>query len=70
MRTKLMALIYLTPFAVLICSLAFANNYPFPRNATYDYGILPTEYNAQDVQTIYETWRNAYYEEQDDLARI
>ncbi|MCW5211514.1 hypothetical protein VU04_01215 [Desulfobulbus sp. TB] len=73
MRTKLMALIYLMPLAVLICSLAFAStatNYPFPQNATYDYGILPTEYDALDVQTIYETWRNAYYEEQDNLARI
>lgn len=51
MRTKLMTFIYLMPFAVLICSSAFASNYPFPHNATYDYGVLPTEYDAALLAT-------------------
>ncbi|MGB5685171.1 MAG: glycosyl hydrolase family 8 [Candidatus Electrothrix sp.] len=56
---------------MLPCFSAFAANYPFPQNSTYAYGILPTAYDAtSDVQTIYETWRNAYYEESGELARI
>lgn len=51
------------------CS-AFAAHAPFPQNSTYPYGILPTEYDVGDVQSIYETWRNTYYEESGALARI
>ena len=67
MKRKLITLICLS---IVGCCPAFAANYPFPQNSTYDYGILPTEYDASDVQTIYETWRNAHYEESGELARI
>ena len=67
MKRKLITLICLS---IIGCCSAFAANYPFPQNTAYDYGTLPTEYDASDVQSIYETWRNAYYEEDGNLARI
>ena len=67
MKKNSLILIYLLMFP---CFSAFAANYPFPQNSTYAHGILPAEYDASDVQTIYETWKNAHYEESGELARI
>jgi endo-1,4-beta-D-glucanase Y len=54
---------------LLSCSFAAAK-FPFPQQATYPSGILPTGISFKHVQTVYDIWLKGYYEESGDLARI
>jgi endo-1,4-beta-D-glucanase Y len=51
-------------------SIFAAAKFPFPQQSTYPNGILPTGISYKHVQTVYDVWVKAYYEEQGDLARI
>ncbi|MBN1309073.1 MAG: hypothetical protein JXA18_14210 [Chitinispirillaceae bacterium] len=49
-----------------------APKFPFPQQAKYKYGIMPTGVSPKHVQTVYEVWLQGYYDEQPggDQARI
>lgn len=47
-----------------------AQKFPFPQQGTYAHGILPQGVSYRHIQTIYDIWLNAYYEEQGNQARI
>lgn len=57
---------------LLIClpaAIFAAPNYPFPQNAEYPYGIVPTNVDADKVQEAFDEFMELY-EEQGALARI
>jgi endo-1,4-beta-D-glucanase Y len=54
---------------VLACSLFSAPKFPFPHNAEYPYGIMPSGIDNEKVQETYEEFMD-FYEESGDLARI
>jgi len=54
---------------VLACSLFSAPKFPFPHNAEYPYGIMPSSIDNEKVQETYEEFME-FYEESGDLARI
>ena len=48
---------------VTILSTAFsAPNFPFPQQAKYQYGVMPTGVSPRHVQSVYEIWLDGYYE--------
>jgi endo-1,4-beta-D-glucanase Y len=47
-----------------------ATNFPFPQNATYSRGILPSGINNSDIQSAYQDFITRFYEESGDKARI
>jgi endo-1,4-beta-D-glucanase Y len=53
-----------------IAPLFSAAKFPFPQQATYPNGILPTGISFKHVQDVYDVWLKGYYEEQGDIARI
>jgi hypothetical protein len=40
------------------------------KNAAYAYGTQPSKIDSDAIQSIYETWLNAYYEENGTLCYI
>jgi hypothetical protein len=56
-------------FILFLTLNSFAANVPFPQNNVL-YGIKTTTDRSSDVQSVYESWLEGYYEEQDPLARI
>lgn len=53
-------LIVITQLFVLHCLLtieAKAQNFPFPQNKVYQYGLMPANRSAQDAQKAYNTWK-------------
>lgn len=62
LRYLLLLVVPITLFAV--------PKYPFPQNAKYPYGILPTSVNNVAIQNFYQKWLQGYYEESGDKARI
>lgn len=56
---------------LLFCSsLTMAQNYPFPQQARYSNGILPSGIDHKHVQSVYDIWLAGYYEESGNQARI
>ena len=63
---QLLCLIALAFFPLTIHAAA---KFPFPQNAKYPFGILPSSVDANKVQEAYEEFMELY-EEQNNLARI
>jgi endo-1,4-beta-D-glucanase Y len=55
--------------ALIVNSYA-APKFPFPQQAKYANGILPTTVDYKEVQKVYDVWLPNYYEESGDKARI
>lgn len=56
---------------LLFCSsLTMAQKYPFPQQARYSNGILPSGIDHKHVQSVYDIWLAGYYEESGNQARI
>ncbi len=55
--------------SALFCQ-AFCAQFPFPQSKAYPYGIQTTRIDPQQIQSFYQYWKQTYYEEQGDLARI
>lgn len=62
---KCLVLLFFTSF-----TLVSAANFPFPINATYSHGILPSGINTNDIQSAYQDFITRFYEENGDKARI
>lgn len=57
--------------SLLIYSSAIAApKYPFPQQAKYPNGILPSGVDHKHVQSVYDIWLKGYYEESGNQARI
>ncbi len=59
------------PITLISCAITlFAKaNFPFPQNADYAYGIMPSSIDADKVQEAYEDFMKLY-EENGEMARI
>ena len=53
---------------ITLCLTAFnasyADNFPFPRNTIYPFGIMPVARNANDAEAAYLLWKNTYVTQQ------
>jgi len=49
---------------------SMAQNFPFPQNYKYPYGITATNTNTAGIQAIYSEWKATYYTESGTQARI
>ncbi len=47
-----------------------APKFPFPQQAKYQYGILPSGVSPKHVQSVYDIWLKGYYVEEGTQARI
>ena len=49
-------------FFILIIGSAhiYAQNFPFPQNSSNSYGIMPSNRNYNDVDTVYSNWKAAH----------
>jgi endo-1,4-beta-D-glucanase Y len=48
-------------FFILICTnSSFSQTYPFPQNAVYPFGIMPTNKNSIDADSVYTNWKNRH----------
>ncbi|HAS39578.1 MAG TPA: hypothetical protein DCS93_03825 [Microscillaceae bacterium] len=47
-------------FLCLCIAQVQAQNFPFPQNKTYDYGLKPQNASAQDAQKAYNTWKTNF----------
>ncbi|MBN1130711.1 MAG: hypothetical protein JXA71_17110 [Chitinispirillaceae bacterium] len=56
-------------FLLPVITTVSAGNFPFPQNRV-SYGLRATTAAASDIQTVYDQWRNDYYEENGTEARI
>lgn len=52
--------VIVTTFIVCLPSVSLCQNFPFPQNRTYQYGIMPGGRNHQHAQSSYLTWKNTY----------
>lgn len=43
---------------ITFCGTSYSQNFPFPQNATYSFGIMPANRNHNDVDTAYTNWKN------------
>ena len=58
---------------VMLSLLAFSQNFPFPMNESgykYPYGIVPTNVSNDKIQSKFEAWERAMYDESGNMARI
>ncbi len=57
--------------SMVLCS--FAQNFPFPMNEhgySYPYGITPTTLNNENIQSKFEAWEKALWDEKGEFGRI
>ena len=45
-------------FIFVFFGQSYSQNFPFPQNATYSFGIMPSNRNHIDVDTAYTNWKN------------
>jgi len=60
-----------TGISLVLCG--FAQNFPFPMNEKgykYPYGITPTTPNNENIQSKFEAWEKAMWEESGEFGRI
>ncbi|HPY81797.1 MAG TPA: glycosyl hydrolase family 8, partial [Bacteroidales bacterium] len=55
---------------VAFATFVFGQNFPFPQNVTYPYGITAETPDNNRIQTLYSTWNSSFYEESGTLGRI
>ena len=58
---------------VMLSLFAFSQNFPFPMNENgykYPYGIVPTNVSNDKIQSKFEAWERAMYDESGNMARI
>jgi len=57
---------------MLLSASMWAQNFPFPQNAQWNYqhGIVAENVDNSKIQSFYSTWKSTFYEESGDLARI
>ncbi|HEX2787271.1 MAG TPA: glycosyl hydrolase family 8 [Ignavibacteria bacterium] len=47
-------------FLLISSSNLFSQIYPFPQNQTYPFGIMPSNRNAVDADSVYANWKNRH----------
>lgn len=47
-------------FLLISSNNLFSQIYPFPQNATYPFGIMPTNRNSVDADSVYTNWKNRH----------
>lgn len=67
MKCKIM---WLFLWILVLAGYTVAQNFPFPQNVTYPFGIRATNATQTQVQAAFTNWMTHYYEEQVDLARV
>ncbi|MFW5850694.1 MAG: glycosyl hydrolase family 8 [Bacteroidota bacterium] len=55
---------------MMLSIMVWGQNFPFPQNVEYPYGIVASNPNTSSIQTKFQAWDQAFYDESGDFGRI
>ncbi len=61
---------YVSVVLALLTLFSWGQEFPFPQNVEYEYGIQASTPDNNRIQSLYTKWKNNFYTESGDYARI